>query len=40
MRLDYAERALSALENMEPPVRKAFFKQVRFLLQNLRHPSL
>ena len=40
MRLVYAQRTLDALEEAPTAVRKAFFKQVRFLAQNLQHPSL
>ena len=37
---DYSERVDQALERLPPAVRNAFFKQVRFLEQNPRHPSL
>ena len=41
MKIDYLPRALKALEEEVPAeVRKAFFKQVNFLKQNLQHPSL
>jgi mRNA-degrading endonuclease RelE of RelBE toxin-antitoxin system len=40
MRIDYLPRAQQALEDAPAGVRKAFFKQVRFLVQDLRHPSL
>ena len=40
MKIDYLPRALQALEDAPAAVRKAFFKQVRFLEQNLHHPSL
>jgi plasmid maintenance system killer protein len=40
MRLDYAPRALVALESAPEIIRKAFYKQVRLLATNLRHPSL
>jgi mRNA-degrading endonuclease RelE of RelBE toxin-antitoxin system len=40
MKIDYVPRALKALEDAPADVRKAFFKQLRFLLQDLRHPSL
>lgn len=40
MKLIYAGRALDALEEAPPSVRKAFYKQVRLLDENLRHPSL
>lgn len=40
MKIDYLPRALKALENTPAEVRRAFFKQVKFLEQDLRHPSL
>ena len=40
MKVEYKEQAQKALENAPPQVRKAFFKQVKLLEQNLRHPSL
>ena len=40
MKIDYLPRALQALADAPAPVRKAFFKQVRFLEKNLKHPSL
>jgi len=40
MKIDYLPRALDALEDAPSAVRKAFFKQVKFLEQNLAHPSL
>jgi mRNA-degrading endonuclease RelE of RelBE toxin-antitoxin system len=40
MKLDYAERFIKSLEDAPPPIQKAFYKQSRLLLQNLRHPSL
>ena len=40
MKIDYLPRALAGLEEAPAPVRKALFKQVQFLAQNLRHPSL
>ena len=40
MKFHYLSRALQALEEAPPQVRKAFFKQVRFLEHDLRHPSL
>jgi mRNA-degrading endonuclease RelE of RelBE toxin-antitoxin system len=40
MRLDYTKTALLALERVPSPIRKAFYKQASFLLQNLHHPSL
>ena len=40
MRLAYAPRALAALESAPETIRKAFYKQVRRLATNPRHPSL
>jgi mRNA interferase RelE/StbE len=40
MKLDYSRAALRALQSATPVVRRAFFKQARFLEQNLMHPSL
>jgi mRNA-degrading endonuclease RelE of RelBE toxin-antitoxin system len=40
MKADYSERAGRSLERLPPDVRRALFKQVKFLEQNLRHPSL
>jgi mRNA-degrading endonuclease RelE of RelBE toxin-antitoxin system len=40
MRIDYLPRAIDALDNAPAPVRKAFFKQIKFLERDLRHPSL
>jgi mRNA interferase RelE/StbE len=40
MKVDYLPRAQKALEDAPAEVRKAFFKQVKFLAQNLHHPSL
>ena len=40
MKADYSERAGRALRSVPLDVRRALFKQVRFLEQNLRHPSL
>ena len=40
MRIEYGEAVNAALENAPASVRKAFFKQVKFLEQNLHHPSL
>ena len=40
MKIDYAPRVLDALEKAPADVRKAFFKQVKMLEHNLRHPSL
>ena len=40
MKIDYLPRALEALHDAPAEVRKAFFKQVKFLEHNLHHPSL
>lgn len=40
MKADYSERAGRTLEGLSPGVRRALFKQVRFLERDLRHPSL
>jgi plasmid maintenance system killer protein len=40
MRAEYAPRALDALANAPAAVRRAFFKQLAFLLADMRHPSL
>ena len=40
MKLDYTEGAFSTLNNLPVPIRKAFYKQAGFLVENLRHPSL
>jgi mRNA interferase RelE/StbE len=40
MRAKYAPIALEALEQAPTAVRKAFFKQLTFLMSDLRHPSL
>ena len=40
MKIDYAPRALVALESAPERIRKTFSKQIRLLATNLRHPSL
>lgn len=40
MKVDYSERAGRTLDGLPTQVRKAVYKQVKFLEQNLRHPSL
>jgi mRNA interferase RelE/StbE len=40
MKSDYTKRARGSLDDLPASVRKAFFKQVRFLEQDLHHPSL
>jgi plasmid maintenance system killer protein len=40
MKVDYSVRAGKTLGGLPVDVRNAVFKQVKFLEQNLRHPSL
>ncbi|MCC6368418.1 MAG: hypothetical protein IT165_33245 [Bryobacterales bacterium] len=40
MKVEYSTAVTEALENAPDAVKKAFFKQVKLLEQNLRHPSL
>ena len=40
MKIDYLPRAQQALQDAPAPVRRAFFKQVKLLAENLHHPSL
>jgi mRNA-degrading endonuclease RelE of RelBE toxin-antitoxin system len=40
MKAEYSDAVNEALENAPAAVRKAFFKQVNLLVQNLQHPSL
>lgn len=40
MKLRFTERADKDYAGLPAPVRKAFAKQLGFLLANLRHPSL
>lgn len=40
MKAHYSDQTDEILETLPANVRKAFFKQVKFLEQNLRHPSL
>jgi mRNA-degrading endonuclease RelE of RelBE toxin-antitoxin system len=40
MKIDYHPKALENLAAASANVQKAFFKQVRFLADNLQHPSL
>ena len=40
MTLHYTQRALKSYEAAPPHIQKAFDKQTRLLLTNLRHPSL
>jgi len=40
MKIDYTPRALHALGSIAPLIKKTFYKQLRLLSGNLRHPSL
>jgi mRNA-degrading endonuclease RelE of RelBE toxin-antitoxin system len=40
MKVDYSERAGRTLNGLLPQLRKAVYKQVKLLEQNLRHPPL
>jgi mRNA-degrading endonuclease RelE of RelBE toxin-antitoxin system len=40
MSIVISERAMKALQEVSPIVRKTFHKQLAFLEQNFRHPSL
>jgi mRNA-degrading endonuclease RelE of RelBE toxin-antitoxin system len=40
MKLVLSDRAIASLSDAPPNVRRAFEKQLRFLLSNLQHPSL
>ena len=40
MKLDYTDSAFRTLKTLPLPIRKAFYKQAAFLVENLRHPSL
>lgn len=40
MKAEYGEAVKRALDDAPQAVRKAFFKQIRFLEKDLRHPSL
>ena len=40
MRIVLSDRAIESLKGAPPQVRRAFKKQLRLLLINLRHPSL
>ena len=40
MKLDYTSRALDVLRDLPASLRKAFYKQVGLLAENLHHPSL
>jgi mRNA interferase RelE/StbE len=40
MKLQYTNSAFNTLNGLPAPIRKAFYKQADFLVQNLHHPSL
>jgi mRNA-degrading endonuclease RelE of RelBE toxin-antitoxin system len=40
MKLEYTKSAFKTLTDLPLPIRKAFYKQAAFLVENLRHPSL
>ena len=40
MKVILSDRAIEALKDAPAPVRRAFNKQLRFLLHNLNYPSL
>jgi len=40
MKVILSDRAVEALKDAPAPVRRAFNKQLQFLLHNLNHPSL
>jgi mRNA interferase RelE/StbE len=40
MQIVLSDRAIEALKDASPNVRRAFQKQLRFLVANLQHPSL
>ena len=40
MKIGYTDRASAAIRSAPPAVQKAVFKQLSFLEQNLKHPSL
>jgi mRNA-degrading endonuclease RelE of RelBE toxin-antitoxin system len=40
MRVVLSDRAVDSLKDAPAPVRRAFAKQLRFLVANLHHPSL
>jgi mRNA-degrading endonuclease RelE of RelBE toxin-antitoxin system len=40
MKVKYSDAVNEVLEDAPAAVRKAFFKQIKFLEQNLLHPSL
>jgi mRNA-degrading endonuclease RelE of RelBE toxin-antitoxin system len=40
MKVEYSDAVNEALEKAPETVKKAFFKQIKMLEQNLRHPSM
>ena len=40
MRVEYSDAVRQALESAPNAVKKAFFKQIKFLERDLHHPSL
>ena len=40
MKVVFSDRTIESLSNAPPSVRRAFEKQLRFLMNNLQHPSL
>ena len=40
MKARYSDNFVDSLEEASPLIQKAFYKQLHFLLENLRHPSL
>jgi mRNA interferase RelE/StbE len=40
MKVAFSDRAIEALKDTPVPVRRAFEKQIRFLVNDLHHPSL
>jgi mRNA-degrading endonuclease RelE of RelBE toxin-antitoxin system len=40
MKVAFSDRAIEALKGAPVPVRRAFEKQIRFLVNDLHHPSL
>lgn len=40
MKIKLSEAVFEALEDAPSPVRRAFYKQLRLLAEDLRHPSL
>ena len=40
MKIGYTKRTAKRLGNLRPDLRKAFYKQVGFLAEDIQHPSL